>query len=255
MHCSITVVLLATCLFKSGDAQITGWTAPSAIGTADGTADGISKAEDTAVGETIATFTATPTDPDTIASYELLTTDTPFSLSSPEGVLTLSSALDFEATSSYVIKVKATDSKNPATSGTATLTITITDVTNEAAPVFGQTSYTVCVTDGLAADTSITTFSASDQDTADTITYTISSGDANGDFKISTAELQVNTGKTLDMSTTAKYTLVVYATDNGSPVKTGTANYTINVQSSCNGAAALTVTLMTLLMALLVSLN
>ncbi|XP_060563058.1 cadherin-1-like [Ruditapes philippinarum] len=254
MRYSITVVLLATCLFKSGDAQITGWTKPSTIATATGTATGISKAEDTAVGETIAEFEATPTASDTIASYKLLTTGMPFSLSSPGGVLTLASALDFETKSSYVIEVKATDSKDTATSGTATLTITVTDVIEEA-PEFGQTSYTVCVVDGSAADTSVTTFSASDKNTADTITYTISSGDTNSDFKISTAELQVNTGKTLDMAKTAKYTLVVYATDNGSPVKTGTATYTINVQSSCNGAAALTVTLMALLIALLVSLN
>jgi hypothetical protein len=34
--------------------------------------------------------------------------------------------------------------------GTATVTITITDF-NEAAPVFGKTSYTVCVADGSAA--------------------------------------------------------------------------------------------------------
>jgi hypothetical protein len=88
------------------DAQITGWTKPSVISGADGTATGISKAEDTAVGETIAEFAATPTSPDTIASYELLTAGTPFSLSSPGGVLTLSSALDFETTSSHVIKVK-----------------------------------------------------------------------------------------------------------------------------------------------------
>jgi hypothetical protein len=88
------------------DAQLTGWTAPSTIGTASGTATGISKAEDTAVGETIATFTATPTSPDTIASYELLTADTPFKISSPGGLLTLTSALDFETKSSYVIEVK-----------------------------------------------------------------------------------------------------------------------------------------------------
>ncbi|XP_060608171.1 cadherin-7-like [Ruditapes philippinarum] len=210
------------------------------------------KPEDTAVDATIATFTATPTSPDTIASYELLTADTPFKISSPGGLLTLTSALDFETKSSYVIEVKATDNNASPNSGIATLTITVTDV-NEA-PEFGQASYTVCVTDGSAADTSVATFSASDQDATNTITYSIT-GDANDDFKISTAELQVNTGKTLNTSRTAKYTLVIHATDNGSPVQTGTSTYTINVQASCNGATALTVTLMTLLLALIVSLN
>jgi hypothetical protein len=83
----------------------------------------------------------------------------------------------------------------------------------------------------------------------------ILAGDTNSDFKISTAELQVNTGKTLATSRTAKYTLVIHATDDGTPMKTGTATYTVNVQAACNGAAALTVTLLTLLLALLASLN
>ncbi|XP_060575776.1 protocadherin alpha-3-like [Ruditapes philippinarum] len=247
---NILLVTVLAVIFKFGDAQITGWTKPSAITGASGTATGISKAEDVAVNSEIAEFTATPTGSDTISSYELLTTNTPFEMSAAK--LNLKSALNFESASSYVIKVKATDSASNV--GTATVTITITDV-NEAAPAFGKTSYTVCVADGSAAGTSVTTFSATDQDTANTITYSVNSGDTNTDFKVSTAKLEVNTGKTLAMSTTAKYTLVVHATDNGSPAKTGTSTYTVNVQSSCNGAAALTVTLMTLLLALIVSLN
>ncbi|XP_060596894.1 protocadherin beta-8-like isoform X2 [Ruditapes philippinarum] len=249
---NVLLVTVLVVVFKFGDAQITGWTEPSTIGTTNGVATDVTKAENVAVGDEIAKFTATPTSSDTISSYELLTADTPFAISSPGGSLTLSSALDFESTSSYVIQVKATDSASEV--GTATVTITITDV-NEAAPAFGKTSYTVCVADGSAAGTSVTTFSATDQDTANTITYSINSGDTSSNFKVSTAKLEVNTGKTLAMSTTAKYTLVVHATDNGSPAKTGTSTYTVNVQSSCNGAAALTVTLMTLLLALIVSLN
>jgi hypothetical protein len=87
------------------DAQITGWTAPSTISGASGVATDVTKDEDVSVGDVIATFTATPTS-GSISSYELLTADTPFAISSPGGSLTLSSALDFESTSSYVIQVK-----------------------------------------------------------------------------------------------------------------------------------------------------
>ncbi|XP_060575777.1 protocadherin alpha-1-like [Ruditapes philippinarum] len=247
----VVIVVLAVNLFEFGDAQIGGWTSPAGITGASGVATDVTKAEDVAVGDEIVKFTANPSTSQSISSYELLTADTPFAISSTNGSLTLSSSLDYESTPSYVIQVKATDSASQV--GTATLTITVTDV-NEA-PVFGETSYTVCVADGSAADTSVTTFSATDQDSGDVITYTINSGDTNSDFKISTADLQVNTGKTLDMATTATYTLVIHATDDGSPAQSGSATYTVNVQTSCNGAAALTVTFMTLLLALIVSLN
>ncbi|XP_060596895.1 protocadherin alpha-3-like [Ruditapes philippinarum] len=247
----MVIVVLAVNLFEFGDAEITGWTKPSVISGASGTATGISKAEDVAVDSEIAEFTATPTGSGvSISGYELLTTNTPFEMSGAK--LNLKSELNFESASSYVIEVKATDTASEV--GTATVTITITDV-NEAAPAFGKTSYTVCVADGSAAGTSVTTFSATDEDTANTISYSINSGDTNSDFKVSTADLEVNTGKTLDMATTATFTLVIHATDDGSPAQSGSATYTVNVQTSCNGAAALTVTFMTLLLALIVSLN
>jgi hypothetical protein len=83
-----------------------------------------------------------------------------------------------------------------------------------------------------------------------TIIY-ISAGNTNTDFAISSAELQVNIGKTLDMSTTSTYTLTVHAIDDDTPRLTGTATYTVNVKSDCgNGASALVATSMTILMAL-----
>ncbi|XP_060599483.1 protocadherin beta-15-like, partial [Ruditapes philippinarum] len=236
-------------------AQITGWTGPSVIATASGTATGINQDEDTATGTTIATFVATPSGGDSIASYELLTTGTPFEISSPAGVLTLSTALDFETTTTYTIEVKATDNNGTPNSGTATLVITVTDV-NEATPTFSATSYTVCVTDASAAGTTVTTFSATDADTSDTITYSINTGNTNTDFEIATAELKVATGKTLDRNTTASYTLVIHAEDSVATVRTGSATYTVNVQTSCSsGAAALTITFITLFLALISSLN
>ncbi|XP_060575670.1 protocadherin-3-like isoform X2 [Ruditapes philippinarum] len=247
----ITAVVLVACLSHFGDAAITGWTEPSTISGATGEADNIQIAEDTALEATIATFNATSDG--TVESYELVTTDTPFVLNSTTGELTLSTALDFETQINHTIEVKATDSADAV--GTATVVITVTDV-NEAAPTFGATSFSVCVTDGSAADTSVTTFSATDEDSGDTITYSINSGDTNTNFKIATAELQVNTGNTLERATTATYTLVVHAADDDSPSLTGSATYTVNVQTSCSsGAAALTMTFITLFLALISSLN
>jgi hypothetical protein len=87
------------------DAQITGWSSPSEIAdAASGTMTTITKAENIAVGDTIAQFTAATTSGD-IDSYELLTTGTPFSLSTG-GLLTLSTALDYETATSHIIEVK-----------------------------------------------------------------------------------------------------------------------------------------------------
>ncbi|XP_060569745.1 protocadherin beta-8-like isoform X2 [Ruditapes philippinarum] len=248
----ITAVVLVACLFNFGDAAITGWAAPSIISSASGNADDITIAEDKALEDTVATFNATSNN-GTVASYELVTTGTPFVLNSTTGVLTLTSALDFESQINHTIAVKATD--DGGADGTATVVITVTDI-NEATPTFGATSYTVCVTDGLVAGTRVTTFSATDADTADTITYSIHSGNNNTDLTISAAELKVASGKTLDKNTTDTYYLVIHAVDSVGTVRTGSATYTVNVETSCNSeAAALTMTFITLFLALIASLN
>jgi hypothetical protein len=82
----------------------------------------------------------------------------------------------------------------------------------------------------------------------------ILAGDDSNDFQISTAELQVKIGETLDRATNATYELIIHATDSGSLI--GSATYTVNVQTSCSsGAAALTMTFITLFLALISSLN
>ncbi|XP_060575669.1 protocadherin beta-8-like isoform X1 [Ruditapes philippinarum] len=248
----ITAVVLVACLSHFGDAAITGWTEPSTISGATGEADNIQIAEDTALEATIATFNATSDG--TVESYELVTTDTPFVLNSTTGELTLSTALDFETQINHTIEVKATDSADAV--GTATVVITVTDV-NEAAPTFGATSFSVCVTDGSAAGTSIITFSATDTDTGDSIVYSIDSGNNGTDLAIAGSQLKVDTGKTLDKNRTDTYYLVILATDTVATVRSGSATYTINVETSCSRskAAALTMTFMTLFLALIASLN
>ncbi|XP_053385354.1 protocadherin Fat 2-like [Mercenaria mercenaria] len=254
MKIFISVALLAFAgLFQEGDAQITGWTVPSITGAATGTgAAPISFPENQAVGATSTSFTATPTGPDTIASYTLLTAGTPFSVTSASGLITLDSALDFETTASYTVEVQAVDSNGTPNTGTATVTISVTDV-NEA-PTFSAASMLACVADGSTAGQSVSTLTATDQDTGDTITYSINSGDSNSHFTFSGAELQVNTGVTLDMSTTASYALVIRATDNDGTPLFGSTTLTVTVGNCSNSATALVISIMMTLMTLVVSL-
>jgi hypothetical protein len=86
------------------DATISGWTGPSAIGSASGEADNIQVAENIAVGDAIAIFNATSDG--TVDSYLLETAGTPFVINSTSGELTLNTALDFETQINHTIEVK-----------------------------------------------------------------------------------------------------------------------------------------------------
>ena len=96
--------------------------------------------------------------------------------------MTFAAAPNFEAlgcgannnANGCVVVLSVTDGAN---TDTITVTATITDV-NEAAPVFGAgASATANVAEGT---TTVATYSATDADTANTLTYSILDTDANG---------------------------------------------------------------------------
>ncbi|XP_053386409.1 cadherin-23-like [Mercenaria mercenaria] len=246
------VVFLCGATLYTTDAQITGWTVPNITDAASGPgAAPITFPEDQPVGATTTSFTATPSGSDTIASYTLLTSGTPFSVNSSSGLINLDSALDFETTASYTVEVRAVDSNasSNTNTGTATVSITVTDV-NEA-PTFSAASLSACVADASTGGQSVTTLTATDQDTGDNITYSIDSGDTNNHFTFFGDELRVSSGITLNMSATANYTLVIHAVDDD--LLTGNATLTVTV-GDCNSATALAISIMMSLMALVVSL-
>lgn len=247
---TFVVICLALVVKTSVDAQITAWKEPA------GNTKDVDAAASTTIAESIATGAATGVTIEATGSgtitYAITSQATAgkLTIDASTGVLTLAAGtFDFETEPTYVLTIVATDSTDGGPTGTATTTISITNV-NEA-PEFSASDYTTCIVDGSTEGTSVITLSASDQDDGDIITYSIVSGDTNTDFAISSAELQVNTGKTLDMSTTSTYTLTVHAIDDDTPKLTGSATYTINVKSDCgNGAPALVATTMAILMAL-----
>ncbi|XP_052814000.1 cadherin-related hmr-1-like [Mya arenaria] len=145
---------------------------------------------------------------------------------------------------------RATDDGGGAV-GTATITLPITDV-NEA-PTYANAQNEACAVDNSAADTVIGTYTATDQDSGDTITYSINSGNTNTDFTYGTdGKIKVATSKTLDMSTTATYTLVLHATDDDGTALTGSSTVTVSVQAAC-GAGAIGAMFASVLLAAIVS--
>ena len=73
--------------------------------------------------------------------------------------------------------------------------------------------------------------SATDPDTADTLTYSIAGGTGLGIFSINstTGDISVANASALDYETTTSYTLDIVVTDNGAPVMTDTETITIDV--------------------------
>ncbi|XP_053389117.1 protocadherin-16-like [Mercenaria mercenaria] len=231
----ISAAFLAfVCFFQNGDAAVSAWTVPDIPGSADG-AGTLTIQENQATSETITTFAATGA-----TSYSLVTAVSPFGLGT-DGALTITAALDYATASSYTLLIKAEDSADPPTSGTATITVTV-----NTAPSFA-TSYSPCILDASVADTTLVTVSATDAN-GDTPNYALTGSG----FKIdsSTGLIQVD-GVTLDKATTPSYALVVTADDG---TLTSTTTVSVTVADVCSSAVGVAASLMALLAALLVNI-
>ncbi|WAR10936.1 FAT-like protein [Mya arenaria] len=228
-------------LFFSPEAAVTGWTAPGVIATTDGSFTILAEnaiAEGSAVGTSL--FTATATADNAVGPY-ILVDDAggKGTIDGGTGVVSLATGqtLDFETAPTLIFGVKATDGTDNGV-GTATITLTISDV-NEA-PAYVEAQFTACVEDNSGADTLVGTYTATDPDAGDSITYSIATGDTNSEFAYGTdGQLKVAPSKTLDKSATPTYTLVLHATDDDAAPLIGTATVTLSVESTCSGAEAI----------------
>ena len=94
-------------------------------------------------------------------------------------------------------------------------------------PVFTSSSYSFTVSEDAEVDASVGTTSATDEDTNDTVSYSITTGNGDGKFDINSATGEITVAELLDFEITSSYTLTVGASDgNGG---TGTATVTITV--------------------------
>ena len=168
-----------------------------------------------------------------------------FSITSA-GELTFNTAPDFEIPTDvgtdnmYEVIVTATDDGTTAMTATQTLTITVTDV-NEHAPVF-TTGTTVSYAEN--ATTAVATVIATDADTEQTVTFTLSGADASK-FSITPAgELTFNTAPDFEMPTDVggdnDYEVIVTATDGQTPPITATQTLTITVTDENDNAPVFT---------------
>ena len=182
-----------------------------------------SVAEDAATGSAVGSVSATDADSDTL-SYTITAgnADGRFAIDGSTGAVTTAAALDYENTSSYALAVQADDGNGGT--ATATVNVSVTDVDENSAPEFGSDSYNFSVAEDAATGSAVGSVSATDAD-SDTLSYTITAGNADGRFAIDGSTGAVTTAAALDYENTSSYALAVQADDGNG----GTATATVNV--------------------------
>lgn len=169
-------------------------------------------AENSAVDTAIGQLTAEDPDTSNTHTFTLIdgdgsTDNALFSIVGNE--LRTAASLDFEAQSSYSIRVQVTDQDGE--SFEQILTITATDV-NEQPTALGLSASSIAENEPV--DTVIGTFTTTDPDTGDTFTYTFVAGagdDDNASFTIDGNQLK--SAEVFDQSTKSSYTIRVRTTD------------------------------------------
>ena len=170
--------------------------------------------ENVASGTAIGTFTTTDVDSGDTFSYSLVsgtgdTDNASFQVSGNQ--LQTLAALNYEAKSSYSIRVLTTDAGG--LSYEKSFTISVTNA-NEAPTSLSVSPSTV--TEGQAIGTTVGTLSAADPDAGDTFTYSLVAGAGdtdNGNFQISGATVRTNA--VLSYATKSSHSILVRVTDAG----------------------------------------
>ncbi len=178
--------------------------------------------------------TVTATDPDLPAqtlSYAI-TAGNPgnaFAINSSTGQITVatSTALDFETTPTFNLTVQVTDDGTPAQSGSATITVNLTNANDP--PVVMAATF--AIPENSANGTTVgTPVTFTDTDVGQTHTFAISAGNIGGAFAINASgQITVANNTALDFETTPAFNLTVQVTDNGTPAQSGSATITVNL--------------------------
>ncbi|XP_067685436.1 cadherin-23-like [Haliotis asinina] len=183
----------------------------------------ISVDESVAVGTKVLTATATDADSAIFGkvSYAIISGNVPadsFVIDDVTGDILVWSKLDGDVGPGfYNLTLEATDGGNK--SSTTWLYIVLKDV-NDNYPQFTRNIYNVPVDENLPNGTSVADIVASDADsgTNGQIRYSITSGDGQTSFDIDTTTGEITTISTLNYEIKRIFSLVVMATDSGTPL-------------------------------------
>ena len=192
----------------------------------DGETTSRSVAENTASGVNIGTAVGATDDNNDTLVYSLGGDDAAsFSIDSTNGQLRTKAALDHETKSSYLVSVTVIDGNEG--SDTISVTINVTDVLENRAPMFEAENTTREVAENTASGVDIgDPVGATDADDDDTLEYSLGGTD-NASFSIDSTNGQLRTKAALDHETKSSYLVSVTVIDGNEG--SDTISVTINV--------------------------
>ncbi|MDC0199147.1 cadherin domain-containing protein, partial [Pseudomonadota bacterium] len=173
-------------------------------------------AENVSTGTTIATASASDPEAQTI-TYSLSGTGSDKFAVDSAGNITLSSALDYETTTSYSLTLTASDGANSTSN---TINISVDDVVELS---IALASSSISLNETATSGTSVTTTSTTTDGSA-TVSYSLS-GTGSDNFAVS-SNGTITTAASLDYETTTSYSLTLTASDGTNTV---TENFTVSI--------------------------
>ena len=194
-----------------------------------------SVAENSSMGTLVVTVQANDSDSGILGAVEYTITDgninDVFSIGSTSGEIAMGGDLDREVFNEYTLTVTASNPGMVSRMSTARVVITITDV-NDNTPLFTQPRYALDIRED-ASLTSILTVVVTDADQPGTINsqfdITISSGNDNNLFMISSPSGVLSLSSSLDFEMQTSHELTLTAADRGDPLLSSTSIVAITV--------------------------
>ncbi len=194
-----------------------------------------SLAENTSIGTVVTTVTASDVDANEALSYAITSgNDGSFAIDPNTGVISTSSNLNFEGTSSYALEVTVTD--NGGLTATSSVSISVTNVNEVPSASGGSAS----IAENSSIGSSVVGIVASDPDAGDSLSYAITGGN-DGTFVINSGSGEISLAAAVDFETNSAYALTVTATDNGGLSDSAAVNITVldvNEAPVISGASA-----------------
>ncbi|XP_033646357.1 protocadherin Fat 4-like [Asterias rubens] len=133
-----------------------------------------------------------------------------FQIDGSTGEVTTTSGLDREEESSYTLVISAVDGGGQAAELNSEVYISVGDIQDNP-PTFDESRYEFEILESAVSNALVGQVTASSQDLNAQITYTIFSGDPNGQFEINDINGEIRTSRDLDRETTPSFELTIYA--------------------------------------------
>ncbi|XP_038055589.1 protocadherin Fat 1-like isoform X3 [Patiria miniata] len=196
--------------------------------------------EDHALGDTIATLTAQS---NRSLTYSLVPGTDPrtnlpakFSIGQDDGVLTVTSQLDYDTCKWYKLIVKAEIQDIPKLAAFMEVTVSVQDI-NDNPPIFDDSSYEIRVPENIPVDSEILQVRATDVDSAifGQIRYNLAPSEEDEDlealdmFEVDPETGVLKTKAVLDREMFTSFTVIVVATDGDTGDAQNTAETTVHI--------------------------